>query len=317
MTNDLIENKYIYTYVHHIDEHDLCRMEMRSFFGKDSDSNYLISNVEIDPSRSPFIEERLKVLHEDNNLDMLMEQIKHFNVGENTYKVICLNKMVMNTTNKISHAERRIIERKIGLSIDGEADLDNPEIILGIIFLDGRWYFGNYTKSESVWLKHKEKPHNYSTALNTRVARAIANIAAPQIENVRVIDPCCGIGTIVIEGLSMGIDIEGRDINYHVCQGSRKNIAHFGLEGKITLGPISEVTEHYDVAIIDLPYNLFTHATRDEQADILKHARRIADKVVVVTIETIDDLIEEVGFEITDRCVAKKQSFLRQIILCK
>ncbi|WP_369802784.1 MULTISPECIES: TRM11 family methyltransferase [unclassified Lysinibacillus] len=318
MTNDLkIRDKYIYTYIHHIDEYDLCRMEMRSFFGKDSDSNYLISDVKIDPSRSPFIEERLEILYEENDLDVLKDRLKHFNVGENTYKVISLNKMVINTTNKIDHAERRKIEREIGLSINGEPDLDNPEIILGIITLDSRWYFGNYTKSEPIWLKHKQKPHNYSTALSTRVARAITNIAVPHIENVRAIDPCCGIGTVIIEGLSMGIDIEGRDINYHVCQGSRSNITYFGLEGKITLGPISEVTEHYDVAIVDLPYNLFTHASREEQSEILKHARRISDKIIIATIDTIDDLIEEAGFEIVDRCIAKKQSFLRQIILCK
>jgi len=71
------------------------------------------------------------------------------------------------------------------------------------------------------------------------------------------------------------------------------------------------------VAIIDLPYNLFTHISAEDQFNIIKHARRIADKVVVVTIETIDDMIEDAGFIIKDRCVAKKQSFLRQILLCE
>lgn len=315
--NTVKKSTYIYTYVHPKDEFDLCRMEMRAFFKKDTESNYIISDVKIDPSRSPFIAERLEVLYEDSDLDTIKKFVEDLKVNEATFKVICLNEMDLGDTEKIPHSERRVIEREVGLCINGEPELDNPNLVFGIILIDGRWYFGNYEKSESIWLKHLQKPHSYSTALSTRVARAIANIAVPQPENVQVIDPCCGIGTVLIEALSMGINIVGRDINYRVCQGSKENIAHFGLTGKVTLGPISEVTEHYDVAIIDLPYNLFTHSTVEEQFDIVKHARRIADQVVIVTVETIDHLIAEAGFEIVDRSVAKKQAFIRQVILCK
>lgn len=315
--NTVKKSTYIYTYVHPKDEFDLCRMEMRAFFKKDTDSNYIISDVKIDPSRSPFIAERLEVLYEDSDLNTIKKFVEDLKVNEATFKVICLNEIDLGDTKKIPHSERRVIEREVGLCINGEPELDNPNMVFGIILLDGRWYFGNYEKSESIWLKHLQKPHSYSTALSTRVARAIANIAVPQPENVHVIDPCCGIGTVLIEALSMGINIEGRDINYRVCQGSKENIAYFGLTGNVTLGPISEVTEHYDVAIIDLPYNLFTHSTVEEQFDIVKHARRIADQVVIVTVETIDHLIAEAGFEIVDRSVAKKQAFIRQVILCK
>lgn len=315
--NTVKKSTYIYTYVHPKDEFDLCRMEMRAFFKKDTESNYIISDVKIDPSRSPFIAERLEVLYEDSDLDTIKKFVEDLKVNESTFKVICLNEMDLGDTEKIPHSERRVIEREVGLCINGEPELDNPNLVFGIILIDGRWYFGNYEKSESIWLKHLQKPHSYSTALSTRVARAIANIAVPQPENVQVIDPCCGIGTVLIEALSMGINIVGRDINYRVCQGSKENIAHFGLTGKVTLGPISEVTEHYNVAIIDLPYNLFTHSTVEEQFDIVKHARRIADQVVIVTVETIDHLIAEAGFEIVDRSVAKKQAFIRQVILCK
>ncbi|WP_432703095.1 TRM11 family SAM-dependent methyltransferase [Lysinibacillus sphaericus] len=317
MINEQHTNKYIYTYVHHVDEYDLCRMEMRSFFGVDSSSNYMISNIEVDPSRSPFIQDRLEVLFEDHSIENIKKLVKNLIVGEKTYKVVCLNNFVIGKTKKISQPERRRIERELGLCIEGDPDLNYPEVIFGLILIDGKWYFGKHLKSESIWRKHLHKPNSYSTALSTRVARAVANIAVPQPQNIRAIDPCCGIGTVIVEALSMGIDIEGRDINHFVCSGSRENMAYFGLQGKITLGPISEITEHYDIAIIDLPYNLFTHSSREDQYNILKHARRIADRVVVVTIETIDDLIHDAGFIIADRCIAKKQSFLRQILLCQ
>ncbi|MFJ8237113.1 TRM11 family SAM-dependent methyltransferase [Ureibacillus sp. NPDC094379] len=311
------KQKYIYTYVHHKDEYDLCRMEMRAFFKMDSQSNFLISNVEVDPSRSPFIQDRLEVYYESNNISNMKELVRKLKLNNTTYKVICLNTMDIDQTEKIHHPERRQIEREIGLVIDGEPDLDHPDVVLGLIHINGRWYFGKHTISESIWRYHLHKPNSYSTALSTRVARAVSNIAVPHTKGIRAIDPCCGIGTVVIEALSMGIDIVGRDIKPLVCKGARENIAYFGLNGTVTLGPISAITEFYDVAIIDLPYNLYTHISREEQFDIIKQARRIANQVVIITIETIDDLIEKADFKISDRCIAKKQLFKRQILLCK
>lgn len=262
------------------------------------------------------MKERLEVLFSGNNLDELIEQASEF-VTHKTFKVTCLNSITLDTTVKLHHPERRSIERKIGEVIQGEADLLEPKVNFGIVSLDEVWYFGILVESEPIWRFHMQKPHMYSTALSTRVARAVANIAVPHPEGIRAIDPCCGIGTVLVEARSMGIDIVGRDINPLVCLGSRKNLAHFGLEGEVVIGPISDVTDTYDAAIIDMPYNLFTHITAEGQQEILKDARRITSRLVVVTIEPMDHMITEAGFTIVDRCVAKKGTFERQIVVCE
>ncbi|MEK4713834.1 TRM11 family SAM-dependent methyltransferase [Sporosarcina sp. FSL K6-5500] len=309
---------FIYTYTQHTDEHDLCMLEMRSFFGFDVTSTVLRSSIEIDPSRSAFMKERLDIMYEGDNLDEISRQVEKYDLGGSTFRVVSLNTTDLDTTKKIGHPERRKIEREIGLRVNGTPDLVNPPAnTFGIVLLDGKWYFGKHVESESVWFLHQKKPHMYSTALSTRVARAVANIAIPHPKGVRAIDPCCGIGTVLVEALSMGINIVGRDINPRVVLGSRKNIAHFELEGTVEIGPIAEVVDDYDVAIIDMPYNLFTHITPEEQLEILKEARRFTKKVIVVTIETIDHMVEEVGFVITDRCVAKKGHFHRQVLVCE
>jgi len=316
--NKLNDLGFIYTYTQHTDEHDLCMLEMRSFFGFDVTSTVLRSSIEIHPSRSAFMKERLDIMYEGNNLEEISQQVEQYNIGESTFRVICLNTSDLDTTKKIGHPERRKIEREIGLRVNGTPDLVNtPVNTFGIVLLDDKWYFGRLVESESVWFLHQKKPHMYSTALSTRVARAVANIAIPHPEGVRAIDPCCGIGTVLVEALSMGINIVGRDINPRVVLGSRKNIAHFELEGTVEIGPIAEVVDDYDVAIIDMPYNLFTHITPEEQLEILKEARRFTKKVIVVTIETIDHMVEEAGFVITDRCVAKKGHFIRQVLVCE
>lgn len=317
MKNVSASQEFIYTYVKHPDEDDLCLLEMRSFFGFDTDSNFLKSVVEIDPSRSPFMKERLELLYEAPSWENLVEQVKQLDVEDNTFKVLSMNTMDIDKTAKIGFSRRRKLEREIGLTIAGNPDLLQPDIIFAIMALNDKWYFGKYIASESVWFHHQNKPHSYSTALSTRVARAVTNIAIPNPEGIKAIDPCCGIGNVLVEALSMGVDIVGRDINPLVVKPARTNIAYFGLEGDVQPGPIADITTSYDIAIIDMPYNIFSDATPEDQLDILVHARRIAKKVVIVTIDTIDHMIEEVGFTIVDRCEAKKGLFVRQILVCE
>ncbi|ARK23938.1 RNA methyltransferase [Sporosarcina sp. P37] len=308
-------SQFLYTYIRHRDEQELCRMEMRAFFGKDVSGNVLKSDIAVDPSRSPFMQARLEVWLEADSIEQLEEKSSRLDVAP-LFKTVCLNDMELSGTSRIGHARRREIERKIGLQITGEPELDDPELLIGIMHIDERWYAGELLYSSSDWHVHQQKPHMYSTALGTRLARTAVNIAVPHPEDIRVIDPCCGIGTVLVEALSMGIPIEGRDINPLVVYGSRKNIAHFGLEGSVTIGPIAEVNEMYDVAIIDMPYNLFTHITAEGQLEILKEARRIAKRCLIITIENMDEMLEIAGFEITDRCLARKGTFSREVILC-
>ncbi|QTD43348.1 RNA methyltransferase [Sporosarcina sp. Te-1] len=289
---------------------------MRSFFGTHSESNVLKSNIGIDPSRSPFMKERLEVLWSDKSWEGFLTKAGDF-VSPSTFKVTCLNTMDMEGMKKIPHPDRRKLERQVGESIQGEADLLEPAIEYGLIQLHGKWYGGLLERSLPIWKGHEQKPHMYSTALSTRLARAVANIAIPHPAGIRAIDPCCGIGTVLVEARSMGINIVGRDINPLVCKGSRKNLAYFGLSGEVVKGPIAEVSDTYDVAIIDMPYNLFTHITSEGQQSILTEARRITDKLVVVTIEPMDHMIKNAGFTIVDRCIAKKGTFERQIVVCE
>lgn len=317
MSQTPLTGQFIYTYAYTPDEQDLCYLEMRSFFGEDTQSKILKSAIGIAPSRSPFIKERIEVLFEGDELSDILNQVEVLNMGDATFKVIFVKINDLIESEKVAYQQKREIEREIGLIIEGEADVHNPDVTYGLVPLGGRWYFGYYVKNDAVWLRHLKKPREYSTALSTRVARAVANIAVPIPDGVKAIDPCCGIGTVLVEALSMGIDIVGRDINPLVVLGSRENIAYFGLTGDVDLGPIAEVEKNYDVAIIDMPYNLFTHATPEDQLSILVHARPITQKLVVVTIENIDYMIKQAGFIIVDRCVVKKGIFSREVLVCK
>jgi tRNA G10 N-methylase Trm11 len=317
----LVETKqnlmnFIYTYAYPEDEQSLCALEMRSLFGVDSSSHLIKTKVEIDPSRSPFIKERIGVSFEENSLQELLEKVATLQLNGASFKVIYVKNASLSNKEKEGYEIRRKIEREIGLHINGEADFQNPDHLFAVMNVNDKWIFGDYVKAEAIWYRHQKKPHGYSTALNTRVARAVVNISIPNPSNIKAIDPCCGIGTVLVEARSMGIDIVGSDRNHLILPGARANIEHFGLTGEVELADIRDIREHYDVAIIDLPYNLCSVITQEEQLEMLESARRFAKKVVVVTVEPIDEILVQAGFIIVDRAVAKKGLFTREVIVC-
>lgn len=305
---------YLYNYAFPEEEKSLCMLEMRSFFGKDEEAGILESSFEIDPSRSPFIRERMDLFFKAKDFQQLIAMVKEWKLGDSTFKVQYVKAAGLK---KLAFEARRRIEREVGLAVKGIPELKKPNLILGILEVNGWWYFGQLHSSEQLWLHHQHKPHSYSTALSTRVARAVANIAVPDPAKAKAIDPCCGIGTVVVEALSMGIDIVGSDHNPLILEGTRENIAHFGYSTEIKLLDLMEVTGHYDVAIIDMPYNLCSVITAQEQLDMLQSTRTFADKAVIVTIEPIDPIIRSAGFEIIDRGIVKKGNFTREVIVCR
>jgi tRNA G10 N-methylase Trm11 len=304
---------YVYTFSWEPNEEALSAMERRALFGVDSQSGILESALEIDPSRSPFIRERLSVICEGASLGELIEEVKNVAPFDG-FKIIFMQNP---DHEKVGFKKLRKIEKEVGLQLKGEAELVNPDILLGIIYTGERWILGEYEKNDAVWLKHQWKPHSYSTALGTRVARAVVNIAAPDPEGKKLIDPCCGIGTVLVEALSMGMDIVGSDRNPLILSGVRENIAHFGLSGEVTLKDVRDVIGNYDAAIIDLPYNLCSVITEEEQLQMLQSARAFTSKLVIVTVEDVDPVILEAGFDITDRCAVTKGNFVRHVIVCE
>ncbi|WP_226037284.1 TRM11 family SAM-dependent methyltransferase [Aquibacillus saliphilus] len=304
---------YIYNYAWTEDEKSLLNLEMRSFFGVDSNTSIIESPVRIDPSRSPFMKERIDVIFEGKKLEDVIQQVGNLQLNS-SFRVVFVQNL---DHQKVGFNERRKIERDVGLAMPGEADLDKPVLLFGVMNVNGRWVFGNYYKHEPVWLHHQKKPHSYSISLSTRVARTVANIAVPNPSGIKAIDPCCGIGTVLVEALSMGIDIVGSDINPIIIDAIKENIAHFGLVGDVSLKDIKSINENYDVAIIDLPYNLYSAITPEQQLEILQSARKFSKRAVIVTIEPIDSIIEKAGFEIVDRGSVKKGlSLVRQVIVC-
>ncbi|MDF2682871.1 MAG: methyltransferase protein [Brevibacillus sp.] len=319
--------EHIYVYACHEDEQALCQLELRTLLGAETmlGARYVVSARRVEPSRSPFLKLRLDVLFEAGSLPELASRVETLTVQGSTFKVAFAE-----TDAAVSTDRQREVAREIGRHLRGKAEMRRPEQWFAVTELGGRWLFGHCSYGEAVWLQHQQKPQNYSTALSTRVARAVVNIAVPDVAGTKAIDPCCGIGTVLVEAMSMGIDIVGCDINPLAVRGARVNLEHFGMPNvvsiadmrtlglvgeQVTLSPTSPQVR-YDALILDMPYNLCSKLPEDEQLQMLQSARRLAKRAVIVTTEQIDPLLAKAEFRIAERCTVNKGNFSRQIIVC-
>lgn len=306
---------YIYTYACHENERRLCEMELTALFGHSPNTEgYIATDKRMDPSRSPFISYRIDILLTGGDPGSVTLQAAELDLQGATFKVVCIKRGGMLA---FSYEEQRELERQIGSRIRGKADMRTPEVTFGLMLIDGNWLLGICHAAESVWLRHKSKPRNYSTGLSTAVARALVNIAVPEPYAVKAIDPCCGMGNVLIEALSMGIDIVGRDINPLAVRGARINLCHFGYgDDRVSLGDLNEVGELYDAAIVDMPYNLCSVLSPVERGEMLRSIRRFSQRTVIVSTEQLEKEIVDAGFRIHDYGTVSKSSFVRHIWVC-
>ena len=310
---DNVNRRYFYSINYPVFEEDLCKMEMKYLFDKVPSEKYLFSDYYVEPSRSPFIKDMISIIYEEDSLEQIVQNIIKDKLYYDDFKV-CYIKL---ENGDVDYKERLRSLREIGFVIIGQSEMHNPKVILGVTKVNGRWIFGEYERNDYEWHIHDKKPYSYSNSLSLRVSRALVNIAVKNDLRCKLIDPCCGIGTVVIEALSMGINVKGYEINESIAENAQKNLEFFGYENVITSGDMHNIEEKYDVAIIDLPYGVFTPTTLEEQTALMKTARRIANKLIIVTFEDMDKYIIEAGFNILNKCNVCKGKFKRYINICE
>ena len=255
----------------------------------------------------------ISIIYKEDSLEKIVKKITQDNLSYDDFKV-CYVKL---EHGNIPYEDRLKSVYEIGYVVTGFPDIHNPKVLLGITKVDDKWIFGEYIKNDFQWHIHDRKPCSYSNSLSLKVARTLVNIAVKNDLSLKLIDPCCGVGTVVIEALSMGIDVVGYELNNSIAENAQRNLEFFGYDNVITSGNMHDIKEKYDAAILDLPYGLFTPTTREAQVALINTAHRLADRVILVTFEDLDKYIIDAGFTIVDECSVSKGNFVRYIKVLK
>lgn len=309
-------NKYIYSFNCDITERELCKLESRYIFNKEEQNKLLFSDIKVEPSGSAFIKSRLDVISFSEHYSTLISDIKNENIRVEGFKI----EYLVFDGDRTEYSDRLRKLRDIGFSIEGDTDYYYPTITYALCYYEGVWYFGVLIKNDIAWHRHRQKPCSFSNSIGANIAKALVNIAAEANKEKKLLDACCGVGTIMLEACFAGNNIEGCDINEKTCHNARKNLSHFNYTAHVYHSDIKDISRRYEAAIIDLPYNLFTSATDSDISHIIESAAEITDRLIIVSTSDIKGLIHKTGFKISDYCSVSKRgkvNFARKIWVCE
>lgn len=89
-----------------------------------------------------------------------------------------------------------------------------------------------------------------------KVARAIVNLSGIRATE-RLLDPFCGTGGILLEGVMVGARVVGADIQRKMVYGAQKNMAFFSVPGELVMSDATRLPlrcDSVDAVVTDLPY---------------------------------------------------------------
>ena len=227
------------------------------------------------------------------------------------------------------------LERKLGEQIleavkTTKVNLSNPQKTFFGVLTDNRFIFGLKTAeiipkpfSER---RPRKRPVFHPTAMPSKLARAMVNLAQPR-KGELILDPFCGTGGMLIEAGLMGCRVLGFDAKPHMLRGGLKNILHYGIKPEgvaiadARYPPVTEV----DCIVTDPPYGrsastlgtstrLIVEDFLSAVGDKIPRGRRVC--MAAPKTLKIEDAGEGAGFKhIESHFVYVHRSLTRQIVV--
>lgn len=296
--------------INYTDEYQaLCALEMKRLFDAPF-KDVIVSNCDYDAGRSAFFKAKIDVLAHHHDLQTFLDLVSTVYVEK--FKI----NYIKSKQDDLSYDLRMELVRSCASRMKGIGCIDEEAIQLGVLYHEGIYYLGYLYEDHQTWQKHLKKPQSYSQSISAKDARALVNIACGK-NDITLVDPCAGVGSILLEAMQMGIICEGYEINKGVAWKANRNLEYFGYPKVVGNMDMLEVDKHYDSAILDIPYNLYSSITKAQQYQLIKKCYDLADTFVLVSYEPFDDVLEEIGFEIKEKCLIKKIKMHRYVYYCE
>jgi len=152
------------------------------------------------------------------------------------------------------------------------------------------FYFGKIESSynyNSLEKRDMEKPfRREELAISPRLAKIIINLSEVKTKG-KIIDPFCGIGVILFEGLLKNLNVTGIDIDKNAIEGAEQNLEWGKFSNKnykVLINDSSKVkfNENFDVLVSepDLGETLKKFPTKEKADEILKKFENLIIRVL-------------------------------------
>jgi len=235
---------------------ELAELELRAFAGEvrldtgepaGEFARIFWGGAGVDVTRSAYVAECCHGLASAEDFGGLLRAMAKLSLRRERFRIV-LRRL---GTHAVADSQEVIVA--VANAIEGRPDLERPVCEMVVVAREGRWLLGELvSRSAATWRGHEHRPHQYSSALSPRFARALVNLVAAPGDSL--VDPCCGVGTALIEAATAGVSARGWELNPPVAEHARANVCHWGVEAPVVEGDGCEFAGAYDGAVLDLPY---------------------------------------------------------------
>lgn len=272
----------------------LTAAECEALTGGKPDENGIARCLDVSKiPRAAYIHSGLRLIAEAETLDELVRAVAQKEFAAEGFRIehLCLTR------------EREFSWRQAVLALAGaipyRPNLDEPQHRFLLITRAHRVQFAEYLiETEHSYQKHDAKPHHLSISLPARLSRALVNLLPDSVHSI--LDPCCGTGSILLEAQSLGLAVQGGDVNPHMVGMARKNLAHFGYSGTVTLQDARQITATAEAVITDLPYGRYNAMDENSVRLMVANCAQLAPTGIYVAGTDITDWLVEAGYAAVD-----------------
>ena len=267
-----------------------------------------ISEQCVDVQRGAYLKSCSELLFETTSVAELCTNIRSAGLHADEFRVSVVKKPRSLKVNSMELAS------EIGGAIGGNANLSQPQVTFLTVITAEQIRFGRLrSESDNMWLAHDQRPHVTSSSLPSRLARVLVNLMARPGD--RLLDPCCGTGTIVMSAAHSDIRAVGYDNNPRMVGATTKNLQHFGLTADVALGDARQVRGQFDAVATDLPYGINLRKDKSQDAEILTNLRTRAPKAAFIDLRDLTNPLNDLGYQIETVIRVPKLSIVRRIFI--
>lgn len=218
------------------------------------------------------------------------------------------------------HIDISEIERSLGSMVttfcNAKVSLENPDMVIYLIFTDEENFFGFSTRFEAP--RRPKKQAKFHHELDWKLTHAMINLARLN-DDETVCDPFCGTGSTLLEAESMGIRSIGIDFDKKMCEISRRNLRSNGFDAQVfnqNYDYMLQIKDKFDGIVTDLPYGTASKVSEPPQKLISNFVSKIPrrTKFAIMCKKGLD---KDIKLKPTKKYEIYRHKSLTRVILVK
>lgn len=287
-------------------EVELAAAEAWAFTGYEMQGRVVYAPQAVDISRSAYLRHCVSIEAQGQTLEALLQDCRDQGVAYDRFKI-----SMVRPPPRVKEPSNSTVLQAAN-AVTGRPDLTAPQVRLAVVATADDWILGRIiSRGLNQWLEGMNRPIHFSSALPQRFSRALVNLVASPGDTL--IDPCCGIGTPLIEALNAGVVAFGADHNPKMLRGLSENLRALGLPLRLYRGDARQLAGHFDAAVLDLPYGRNLILGQTLWRDILCALHQAVKRAALVSVQPLEEVLAKTGFEMVRSLQVPKGQLVRRV----